>query len=353
MIKQPYPWNQRKKRRISLPLKHDSIELKILSHFFHWIFTVLTPPKKDLKVVLLCFIGATVIWLFNALNKNYTTDVSCPIAYEFDRTNLVVVKSPPPKININVSAGGWNLLRRTLLFTRYPVKLELQNPASTHFILGSSLITSLSDQLTELTVNSVETDTLFYDIQTRKDKTLTGKINRKSFTLKDFYRVVGPITINPGEFKISGPEKMIDTLPNDFEISIDEDGIDKPFSDFIKLDYLNSKLVSFTPQEVHVSFNVERFILKRIKLPVVPVNFPKDSSAYLADPWINANFAVRKSMEDSVDTARFIITADYKKAVRRDSIVPINIQEVSPLAEDFKPDTTFLKVVYVKRRRSR
>jgi hypothetical protein len=58
-------------------------------------------------------------------------------------------------------------------------------------------------------------------------------------------------------------------------------------------------------------------------------------------------------MEDSVDTARFIITADYKKAVRRDSIVPINIQEVSPLAEDFKPDTTILKVVYVKRRRSR
>ncbi len=306
-------------------------------------------------MVLLCIIGATVIWLFNALNKDYTTVVSCPIAYQFDKTNLVVVKPPPEKIEINVSAGGWNLLRRTLLFTWYPVKLELQNPATTHYILGtsSSLITTLSDQLTDLTVNSVETDTLFYDIQDRKEKTLTGKINRNSFTLEDSYRIVGPITVNPAEFKISGPEKMIDTLPDNFEISIDEDGINKPFSDFIKLDYLNSDLVRFSPEEVHVSFNVEKYINKRIRIPVVPVNFPKDSSAYLANPWINANFAVRKSKEDSVDNAHFIITADYKKAERKDSLVPINISDISPLAEDFTPDTTFLKVVYARKRRHR
>lgn len=327
--------------------------MNILSKFFHWVITILAPPKKDLKVVLLCFIGATVIWLFNALNKNYTTDVSCPVSYDYDKTDLVVVKPPPDKIEVNVSAGGWNLLRRTLMFARYPVTIRLTNPVNQNYILGSNLRPELSDQLVELTVNSVDTDTLFYNIQNRKEKTLKGKLNRNSIGLEDSYRIVGPVTIVPPEFKISGPEKMIDTLPDSFEISINKESINKPYSGDVNLDYFNSDLITFTPNSVHVSFNVERYITKHIQIPVVPVNFPKDSSAYLFNPLIGATFTIRKSLEDSIDTGEFVISADYRKLIRNDTLVPIQIQEVPGLAEDFTPDTTLLKVVYAKQRRTR
>ncbi len=328
--------------------------MKILSNFFHWLSTALAPPKKDLKVVFLCVVGATIIWLFNALNKNYTTVITCPVDYKYDQPGLVVVTAPPDRIKVNVSAGGWNLLRRNLLFTWYHLKIDIPDPTGTHYITGASLVSSLTDQMPELnSVNSVETDTLFFDIQHRKDKMLIGKINRKSFSLENSYRIVGPITINPGEFQISGPEKLIDTLPGTFEISLDKDHISKPYSDDISLDYFNSDLVQFNPKEVHVSFNVEKYINKRVEIPVVPVNFPKDSSAYLATSSIFATYDVRKSMEDSVDSGQFIITADFKKAIRKDSIAPILVKSVPRFAEDFKPDTTIVKVVYVRKRRTR
>jgi hypothetical protein len=327
--------------------------LKILSRFFAWVFAVFAPPKKDLKVVLLCFIGAAVIWLFNALNKKYTTDLRCPVTYEFDKTGLVVVKPPPAKIEINVSAGGWSLLRRNLLFTWYPVKINLQNPVNSHYVIGSSMAPALSDQMPDLTINNVETDSLFYDIQNLKEKTLIGKVSLENIHLENSYRIVGPIILVPAEFKISGPEKLIDTLPDDFQITIDRDGINKPYSDDIRLDYFNTSLVKFMPEKIHVSFDVEKFVSKRIKIPVVPVNFPKDSAAFIPDPWINANFSVQVDLQDSVDTNQFMITADFKNTVRKDSIVPVQIVEISKFAIDFNPDTTYLKVIYAKKRRFR
>ena len=327
--------------------------MKILSRFFKWILAVLAPPKKDFKVVLLCFIGATIIWLFNALNKNYTTDISCPVTYQFDRTGLVVVKPPPAKIEVNVSAGGWNLLRRNLLLRWYTVKIDLPNPVASHYLIGANLIPTLRDQLPEMDqVNSVETDTLFYDIQNLKEKTLTGKVDPDNIQLENSYRIVGPIRIVPEEFRISGPEKLIDTLPAVFQITIDREGINKPYSDDIRLDYFNSSLVNFTPEKIHVSFDVEKFVTLNIRIPVVPQNFPRDSSAFIPDPWINASFSVAQNLRDSVDTSQFILTADFKNAIRRDSIVPVNIEQVPKLAEDFKTDTTYLKVIYAKKRRT-
>ena len=304
-------------------------------------------------MVFLCIAGATIIWLFNSLNKTYSRVINCPVHYNFNPSGFVVVSPPPERIRLNVTAGGWILLRRTLLFPKHPVQIVLGNPSRYHYILGPGLIRVFSDQLTDLKVVAVETDTLFFDIQARKDKNLTGKINLNSIHPDDSYRLVGPVTLDPGQFKISGPEKLIDTLPDIFEIIIDRDHLDKPFSEDIPLEYPNSDLASFIPENVHVSFDVEKFVPGKIEIPLSPLNFPKDSSAYLSARAMAASYSVSESRSDSVKASEFLVTADYKKMNRNTGLVPLEVQRVPAAVTDFKPDTTLMKVIYARKKKTR
>ena len=241
-------------------------------------------------------------------------------------------------------------MRRSLLLRRFPAHIVIEEPVRDHYLLGASLVPELTDQLFDLRILSVGADTLFYNIQKRKEKLLTGVIDRAKIKLQDTYGIVGPITIDPGEFVISGPDKMIDTLPMEFEIPVERDEINRPFDRKIKLDLFNSDLVTFNPPEIRVSFNVERYISTQIELTVIPVNFPKDSSAYLRDSRLSVSFRVRQSRFDSIRADQFRITADYKKAHRKDSTVIADIEKIPELAEDFEPDTSVLKVIYARRK---
>ncbi len=301
--------------------------------------------------MLLCLIGGTMIWMLNALNKNYTAVIKCAVRYEFGSKNLVIVNPPPDKIDLNVSAGGWKLLRRTLLRTHTPALLKLNNPVGTHYILGSTLAPILTEQLVDLHINHIMTDTLYYDIQNRKQKMLIGKVDRHRINLLENFRIVGPINIDPGEFTVTGPEKLIDALPEYFEITIDRTEINKPFNREVKPDLFNSDLVHFDPDKIRVSFNVERFTDQALEIPVVPINFPRDSSVYIARPWIKVKFKVRESMQDSVRSGQFIISANYRTMKKKDSMVALQVESIPSFIEDFRPDSTFIRVAYGKTRK--
>lgn len=289
-----------------------------------------------------------MIWVLNALNKNYTAVIKCPVRYEYDQDSIIIVSPPPDKIDLNVSAGGWNMLRRTLFFSRFPATLRVSNPVGNHYLLGTSLAPLLSEQLVDLRINNVETDTLFFDIQSMKQKVLIGKVDRERINLKENYRIVGPININPGEFTVTGPDKLINALPEYFEILIDRDEIDRPFNREIKLDLLLSDHASFDPEEIRISFNVELFLEKEFLIPIIPVNFPDDSSVYIAEPRMRVIFQVSESLSDSVNAGQFRITANYRNFKRRDLVVPIEVESIPNFVVDFRPDTTAVKVHYGK-----
>ncbi len=105
------------------------------------------------KVVLLSIIGATTFWFFNALNKDYDARISYPIEFQFDRDSVVIMQPLPTTLSIDVSSGGWNLLRKTFWFNVTPIQIVLENPTEIGFYTRNSLMPIVSDQLDELKIN--------------------------------------------------------------------------------------------------------------------------------------------------------------------------------------------------------
>lgn len=299
------------------------------------------------RAILLSVVAATTFWFFNALNKNYSTRLNYPLDFSFSRDSVVVASPLPNRVLVDVSGGGWNLMRKTFLLSAGSILIQLDNPTEIKFLTRATLLPMLTEQLSGLTLDFVVTDTLFIDIQPKITKQVRIKVDSASVPLENGFRLVSPITISPDTVSIEGPKSMIDTLSDTYVMTFNENGIDYDYDDEIDIDYLTD-LIASDPNEVTVTFDVDEFAQSLVSIPIEAANFPEDSSIYLADSTIDISYTSLERDLDKVRVSDFSVIADLTMLNERDSIIlPILVAFPTYVMElELQPDS--LKVVYAQ-----
>ena len=273
------------------------------------------------KVVLIAFATATTFWFFNSLNKEYTTSLNHPIVFIFPSDSLVAVKKLPRQIELDVTSGGWTLLRKSIRYKLPPITIQLKNPVGVRFISWMEMLPQIREQLPEVVVNRVLQDTLNVRIEPISRKKVTLRVDSLSIPLKENHRVISPIRLATNEVILTGPKSFIDTLKNHYKIKIIENNIDEYFNESVKVTVPKNGLVKSNPANVNVTFEVDRFDRLQIELPVEPINFPADSSRYLKDNLVTVYFTVQRSLQTEYVKKKFKLIADLKTITRRDTVI--------------------------------
>jgi len=286
--------------------------------------------NETIKVVVLCIVTATTFWFFNALNDNYTTRISYPIEFSYPDSAMVVVEELPDNVKINVSGGGWNLLRKTFWFTIDPVVIELEDPANEKFVLGSTLYPTISDQMTEVQLNFIETDTLWVQIDSLKQQKSALKFDSTGVKLSPNFRITSSISLSTDTAIFTGPKSYIDSIPSEVIIKSKRENIDSDFDEDIMLSTYGSSLVRRNPVEVEVRFKVAKFINQELMLPFKMINVPTDSFNYkMLDSLATLKFQIREELANQYSLDSFRIVVDYDGMSPTDSTV-VPILEASP-----------------------
>lgn len=273
------------------------------------------------KVVLLSVIGATTFWFFNALNKDYDARISYPIEFEFEEENVVIMRPLASTIVVDVSSGGWNLLRKTFWFNVSPITIELDNPTEIGFYTRASLLPIVTDQLGELRINYLVSDTVFIDIQEKKSKEVALKIDSLAIPLAENHRITSVIDLSRDTVILTGPKSFIDTLEDSYPITVNIKGISNTFNRNVPIRVPNSDLIQSAPPEVRISFDVEKFERKSADVEVEPINFPADSTFFLTDNTLKIFYTVSEESREEFGGSDFAITADFKTFRKSDSTV--------------------------------
>ncbi len=265
--------------------------------------------KQNWKVVLLSVLGAATFWFFNAMNKNYDTRLDYPLSYTFNRDSVVVVDPLARTIKIDVSSGGWNLIRKTLKISAQPIDIALENPTDIKFLTRSSLIPMITDQLDGLKLTYIVTDTLYFNIEEKVVKRLPLYIDSTNVPLEENYRIISPIELYYDSVMVIGPKSTISTMNDHVQLKFDDSGID---SDFEKeLGYDIDPIIEVTPPKTVVRFDVSRFLLKELIIPIEFLNFPTDSSTVAVQSDIKLYYTVNEDFENEVNSSDFSVTLDY------------------------------------------
>ena len=255
--------------------------------------------------------GATTFWLFRALNEQHSALISYPIEFVFNRDSTVVMNPLPTAIKIDVSSGGWNLFRRTLIFGVDPLKVELDNPSEVNFLTQSFLSPIVEDQLEGLKINYIVTDTLFLNIERKITKRMRLKVDSLNLSLEKDYQLISSIDIRPDHMMLIGPESIINSFETDFDITPDDNEIDEDFDSRVEVPIVFKDLIQSEPSEVNVSFEVDKFKNVKIEVPIAVQNFPNNRMPKLIDSTVNLTYRVNESFAEEYSVGDFRVIVDY------------------------------------------
>ena len=317
-----------------------------VNKIWRWLKSIVRPSNKDLKIVILCIIGATIIWFLSALNKNYTTVIKCPIELSYERDSTIEVITPPRNVQVNVSGVGWDLLKQSLSFRRDPLLISVESPIETKRIAGYTIQPLISQHLSSLNLNFVVTDTIYFDIQRLRKKKLFVYVDSTKVSLRDFHQIISPLNVSPDSVTITGHESLITTLSDTLSVRLPQDEIDNNYSEKIYIDNFDLSLVSFSPSEIDISFNVSEYVDHSTDFEIQLVNFPMDSSAFIEPGIVQSTFFIQEEMQNEFPKSEFVIIADYNNVNPQDSTLTIEVIKYPNYVQDIKLDTTLFKVRY-------
>jgi hypothetical protein len=316
---------------------------------FEAFYSFISPLRKaNWKVVLLCFSTAATFWFFNALNKVYTTRISYPIELSFNKDSLIMVKEPPREIPINVTGGGWQLFKRTISIRPSPVSIRPENPVQTQFFTSANLLPYFSSQLSDLNVNYIAADTIFFKIERFADRKLAIRLDSGSIGLRENFQIVTPVFLEPDSVNFHGPSSLIEQLPDVFVVSLTNANINGNYDEELSLDMFSSSLIKKRPEVIHVRFGVEEFITQSVKIDIQMVNFPYDSTVYLTQNQVGATFKVQKSFRNRQPESEILVIADLNNIQTGDTAITLELMDIPHHVKDVYLQDTRIKVVYAK-----
>jgi len=314
------------------------------------IINFLAPLRKaNWKVVLLCFSTAGTFWFFNALNKVYTTRISYPFQLLYAKDSLVMVKEPPAEIPINVTGGGWQLFKRTISLNAQPVSIAPENPVQTQYFTSANLLPVFASQLSDLNVNYIAIDTIFFKIEPYLDRKLAISLDSASIGLKENFHITSPVLLEPDSIMFHGPQSLVKKLAEPFVVFLSDANISANYNEELSMDLFSASLIKKIPEVIHVKFDVEEFVNQTIPVDIEMVNFPYDSTIYLEKSQVDVACKVQKSFKNKIDKGDFLLIADLNNIQAADSTITLEVMDLPEYVTDVVFFDTRVKVVYGKR----
>ena len=269
---------------------------------------------------MLCVLTASVFWCFNALNKRYTTTLSFPVQFEFDRERFIAVRPLPAQVRINVTGIGWNLLRRSTGVRVPPLVVSLDRPTEVRKIVGSTLPGIFSTQLGGFDINFILTDTLHLSVERKGSRLLKLEPDIAEILFRQGYALTSPVTITPDTVRLKGPLSLLRSLPNPLAIKLPQRNIDEDFQEPVRLTFLNDELIYRNPETINVSFTVDKLIEISDSARLAVINAPKNSVQSIERQKLPCKFVVPERLVSSLkmDSVRAVLDlTGFKRGTKK------------------------------------
>lgn len=302
--------------------------------------------RRDWQAIILCVLAAATFWFFNAMNDDYTANISYPVEIVYDKDKVIPVSQLPAKVTFNATGFGWDFLKKSLRIENKPIYLKPANLPEKGYITSSELFPVISTQIQDIRINYVVLDTLFFDFENLASKRVQLIIDSTKLSLAENYKLTTPVFINPDSITLLGPQPLIDSLRDSLFVVLPQKEVKGEFEEEIKIDLGMGPNLKVSNNTVKVRFEAYPFVQKSMILPFKKVSFPEDSIISLSDSTVILTYYVQEGKKTSVMAEDFKVLIDYRRLDENDQTIKPVLTKYPEFIRDFYFTPSAIKLKY-------
>lgn len=289
--------------------------------------------ENSLLTFLFFLLVSCCLWLLQVLNEDYETDIPFNVSIHNVPENLELVDGDNAEILVRVSDRG-TVLSRYKLGKTLSLEVDFSDFKHNGGILSLPVSVLKMQMLNALegstSVIYFHEDTLFARVKQNR-KLLPVALNGKVDAAEHFE--ITSVEISPADVMVSAmPDKLetMEFVETEYLVKRYLKG-DKTFSVKVATDdYMNVE-----PAVVDVHISVSPLKVKKVRVPVVQVNFPRPSFAMWLPNEVELAFEVSEANYEMIGPGDFVVHLDYRDIVSaRGGYAPLRLVSASPLVKN-------------------
>lgn len=273
--------------------------------------------KRKMLVFSFFLTIAIVIWLLNALSKNYTTEIKYPITYSKFPPEKILVSDVPDHLGLTVNAHGYALLSYKLSNRPIPLSFPISNfamnkmPEDTtkFYILTRYTRERVERQLSgELQLLEISPDTLVFQFANEVSKWMPIEplIN---YELGKGFTVIDGIEISPDSIMVSGPDIYLDTLKTIRTERRSLGKLEKNFNGTLKLTSYSG--LNYQKGQINCAIRIEKLTEVQISVPIQINGLPDSLRMQTFPQQVTVTGMIGLSRYERIVPEAFRIEIDY------------------------------------------
>ena len=315
-----------------------------------WFNTTITFLKKfriknDRKLVifLICFGIATFFWFLNALEKEYTVEISFPVRFTNLPQNKILANDLPDHFVLEVRSFGFTLLRYKLSMAFSPLVFNvndftgnvMENSNNSFYAIPSKQYRNrLADQVSnEFNITGIQPDTIYF----RFDEVVSRKLKVVpdiSYEFKKQHFLTGNIKTEPDSVNVQGPKAILDTLQLVKTVSQQYKGLEKTIQKNVLLREI--KNLKFSTKRVAITIPVEEYTEKQLLVPVSINNLPDSIHVNLFPAEVKVSFMAGLSRFSDIKPTDFKASVSYEDLQNKMDYLPVQLEKIPAYLKSVK-----------------
>lgn len=284
----------------------------------HWVKNYKIDTNSPVFTYFVCIVIAFMIWLLNALGKEYRGTVSMKVNYRDIPEERILLSELPRRINVDMQAPGFTLLRYRMRLVTQPLDFNVSafvagistSKEQKNFAVSTNdLIPKLSKQArSENTILAISPDTLYFEFDNIIEKKVPISADYQLEFKPQFFQSRDAM-ISPDSVLVRGPACFIDTLTSIPTKQYSFTNLDRDVKKKCNLEEIDGIEYDISKTEIRVPVSQFTQISSQIQLSTF--NLPDTLKMVTFPSQVQVRCMV--AMEDAVNVTKdnFILGVDY------------------------------------------
>ncbi len=284
--------------------------------------------KSSLKTFSFFLFFAAVIWILVQFSKTYTQIIEIPVHYINVPLDKSISDEKPTHVDLQLQDNAFNIYYYRIFNPELTIDLSQAGESEKNLVYRlENHIAEIEEQLkVDFEKSRIIQEEIVIPFQLKKEK-MVKVLPNIEVNYAVGYSANEPVRLEPDSVKVSGPEKIIDSIITVPTKSIRLNKVNQDVQGTVEIDTSQLGMLSFYDNSVKYYQEVSKFTEGSAEIPVDVINIPEGLNLAYFPKTVMVYYQVSLQLFEEVNASDFRVVCDYNSVNEGDDYMIAQIEE--------------------------